>query len=356
LLLEHGANPETVLESSSGWRPLGYAASEKLPGAVEVLLKYKANPDARDTGGQTALHRALSNQTASKADETLQIVRALVQAGANVNALSNDGSTPLRYASAWIPQAAQYLKDRGAQYSAPNFSALSVTREGLDQPYVVFRKDSLGWNRYTAMEVIAEHYRGVRPGSPEFGTRIPMGGINLTSPGRAGGQLSFPDLQSLRIRRPRSPKPGDETVIELNITTNILCERDVVLEFGDIIEVPQREHSLAEQSIGLDRIQATAFDNCLARKVSILSRGTLLETPVAPDSVYLSQVLNYTGVRMFLSSNSDLSRVKVKSVHPITKEKRETVIDVQVFSNGRQPLYEDIRLRDGDVIEVPEKP
>jgi hypothetical protein len=58
---------------------------------------------------------------------------------------------------------------------------------------------------------------------------------------------------------------------------------------------------------------------------------------------------------MFLSSSSDLSRIKVKSTHPVTKEKRETVIDVQVFRGGRQPLYEDIRLRDGDLIEVPEK-
>jgi cell division septal protein FtsQ len=55
-----------------------------------------------------------------------------------------------------------------------------------------------------------------------------------------------------------------------------------------------------------------------------------------------------------LRVSSDLSRVKVRRIDPVTKKLREMQFD---YASSRQP-YEartDLFLRDGDVVEVPEK-
>lgn len=54
-----------------------------------------------------------------------------------------------------------------------------------------------------------------------------------------------------------------------------------------------------------------------------------------------------------LRVSSDLSRVKVKRVDPATSQSRELLFDL----SEKQPYDErtDLWLRDGDVIEVPEK-
>ena len=51
-----------------------------------------------------------------------------------------------------------------------------------------------------------------------------------------------------------------------------------------------------------------------------------------------------------LLSSSDLSRVQVRRVDPVTKQTREFVFNLEQ-AESRNDLW----LRDGDVIEVPEK-
>jgi ankyrin repeat protein len=380
-LLEAGANPD--MRNAGNSTPLMEAAARPLPEATRILLQFKADPNARGEGGLTPLHFVLSRPGSAKQDAALEIVKILVAAGADVNALTTAGTTPLRFAMEWNTDPFRtVLKGAGAQLYAPNFQAIGLTRTNLEQPLITFRKDSTGWNRYTALEAMYYYYTGSVEGSGSVAQAYPVPTRTLRFPGNApgtpqpislppprgiitasfplaqGGQFPFPDISGVQIRRPRSDKPGDEELIPLNLSTNIDCTKDLVLRFGDLVEIPERVHSLAEQPMGLDRVQESALKECLQRKVRVTTMnaektGKEVEVILMPS--YLSQLMRMDEVRRVLSSSSDLSRVRVKSTDPVTKQPRETLIDVQVVTNGRQPLHEDIWLHDGDVVEVPER-
>jgi ankyrin repeat protein len=76
-----------------GWA-LGEACSNNQPEVVEVLLNYGANPDIKDESGLTALHVAAKVETEDQAP----MCDTLIAHGANVNALTTDGWSPLGYA------------------------------------------------------------------------------------------------------------------------------------------------------------------------------------------------------------------------------------------------------------------
>ena len=59
---------------------------------VVQCLRWGADPNMRDEGGQTPLHEAAGN------DDALATVTALIDAGADPNARDDTGSTPLRLA------------------------------------------------------------------------------------------------------------------------------------------------------------------------------------------------------------------------------------------------------------------
>ena len=70
--------------------------------------------NVRDEEGFTSLHQAAGDST------TLEIVTALLEAGANVNARTGDGSTPLHRAAAYskTPAIVTALLDAGADPAA----------------------------------------------------------------------------------------------------------------------------------------------------------------------------------------------------------------------------------------------
>ena len=62
--------------------------------------------------------------------------------------------------------------------------------------------------------------------------------------------------------------------------------------------------------------------------------------------------LSWTNI---LRSSSDFSRVHVKRTDPETQKSREFTVDVQSIWFNKTPRTDDLWLRDGDVIEVPDK-
>jgi ankyrin repeat protein len=77
---------------------------------VELLIELGANPNQRDKHGCTPLHY-------NSFENPIDVIWAFVKHGADVNALSNNGTTPLWEAEAWhlSEEAIAVLKGYGAK-------------------------------------------------------------------------------------------------------------------------------------------------------------------------------------------------------------------------------------------------
>ncbi len=77
-----------------GYTPLMSAARSYRTAVVRLLLEQGANPNAVCSDGITALHAAVG-ETPSLSEAQVECVRYLVEAGADVDARTNAGLTPL---------------------------------------------------------------------------------------------------------------------------------------------------------------------------------------------------------------------------------------------------------------------
>ena len=101
-------NPKTINPS-----PLGHAIDEDDVVIIETLLKKGANPNLRDSEtGETLLMSAARYSTP-------EVVKALIEGGADVNARNNSGQTALTLAdnndNLWRADIVALLKRRGAK-------------------------------------------------------------------------------------------------------------------------------------------------------------------------------------------------------------------------------------------------
>ena len=105
--------PALMMRRFAGKTLLHFASGACCLGVVETLLRLGADPNARDSGGHTPLYR-VANECGSDAGP--DIVRALVHAGADVNACGGvTQTTPLHMAARrGFTGIAQALLDCGA--------------------------------------------------------------------------------------------------------------------------------------------------------------------------------------------------------------------------------------------------
>eukprot|EP00730_Choanoeca_flexa_P003536 TRINITY_DN11436_c0_g1_i7.p1 TRINITY_DN11436_c0_g1~~TRINITY_DN11436_c0_g1_i7.p1 ORF type:complete len:1037 (+),score=146.90 TRINITY_DN11436_c0_g1_i7:46-3111(+) len=135
LLLNNGASAN-LLGGRPGFAPLHHAAANQNAPLISLLLARGAEVDARNELGQTALHFAVGSQS-------LAVTRALLQYQPNLNVIDQNGDTLLHEAA--LPRVIKYLVKRGANIDA-------VNQEGLT-PLIKACQDE----RHAAVEALLKH-------------------------------------------------------------------------------------------------------------------------------------------------------------------------------------------------------
>ena len=373
-LLEHGADVNARYSSQSRLTTLLRAVEGQDKDSVQVLLAHKADVNAQVENGWSPLHYAAA--LASNGHDMTEIATLLLDAGADVNLQNNEGQTPLSMLSqASNPtevKLANLLRQHGSLEEVPRPSVIQVTRQSAGFRDAPLSKGSNDWNHFTILEALAIE-SGVLTKHPEGEAPLVLSQNEWVK-----HMLPFPDLQSVQIKRPSSDlKSWREQNVDLTLVINSgECSKDVAVQWGDIIQIPEADHPLNEPWPGFPKEQWENIMKCLSRTVEVivkgrmtkinlkldikfentsqgssvlLADGQLLPAPVITSHVpfWIKPALRNSGV---LLASSDLSRVKVTRRDPATGKKREWILDC----SDSKPAP-DFWLRDGDVIEVPDK-
>jgi cytohesin len=341
--------------------------------AVEILLKHGADPSARDLRGNTPLHYA-----AWGAPDRNKI-ELLLDHHADPNVRGDDGKTPLDYIKGRLAQSniasgdkaslseiAGLLRQHGALDDLPDWYRITVSRPSVKFSRTAFPKGTNDWNRFTLLELVAVQCQFLAADSKDFGENDDAQVFFQPR----NQPLPFPDLTHLRIRRPAADlKSWKEQTVDLGSGLKSGdCTKDLSLEWGDVVEIPETDHPLNESWPGFSTMELANLKKCLTRHVEIIVKGQTNTIALAPGisivegedkestiTTIISKVPFWLRPVLLQSklvlSSCDLSRVKVTRTDPAIGKKREWIADCSDPNN-----VPDLWLRDGDVIEVPEKP
>jgi len=362
LILAHKPDLEiSTKEREQDYTPLRKAVSLGDESIAALLLRSGANPNAVETrSGTTPLFLAVE-------DFNKKMVEVLLAAKADVNVIDNSGTTPLRWAEqqrgmrhsrpeqdSALPEIVNLLKQAGAQEDFHLRSSITVSRKqrGLSHPW--FSKGTNSINRYSLLELIANFYKDAQAeNQPAYW---------------------FPDFARLKIKRlPAQGGAPEEMAVDLDAAFRSgECSKDLWLEWGDIVEIPEQDHKINEPWRGLTRQAGEMMRKCLEKKVKIIVKGETTTVTLRPDFVaystpgyeaerkvsegivlntcWLDPVVHDCGL---LRASSDLTHVKVKHHDPATGQAQELLFNL----SGRQShdSRNDLWLRNCDVIEIPEK-
>jgi ankyrin repeat protein len=416
LLLKHGADVE--IRDREGNTPLCLMSGGKE--IIQLLLDHKANPNAQNNAGNTPLHTAVNRTVGNNASSQKEAAELLINRGADVNIRNREGLTPLnlygvpaRTGSAYATELAEILRKHGAKDEQLELAAdpdsIRVWRKGMTHGRVVFVRDAAGNNRFTLIEALLNIYnlrqtpatvtqkppaptrplRTPRPNNPPPALQPTSGALQLpvavwtgeaseANPSFTVGQLAyggspppnydpvnefaFPDLTRIRVLRQVDAAKDEKKVISVNLLNAagiVLCNNDVLLEFGDIVEIPEREYRLDESRVGLTSEQSKGFFECLPKNIEVVVKGRSSPVKLAPipSTSYVASVMRMSSVRNVLRSTSDLSRLRItRRADPAIEQKaQELTVDLEAFQRSGKQHWDDLWLRDGDIIEVPER-
>jgi len=390
LLIAHGADVNA--QAKNGMTPLCNAAYTDSTNVVGALLKAGAQVEAADGRGRTPLFNAVYFRRS-------EIVRLLLENHADPNDRQQDGKTVLEAAKevarsaglddrglprttpiprssavsvsdAAVQRAEKVVLDLLHQYGAvddlPRFDRVEIRRPSANFSAIAFSKDENDWNKFTLIEAVAKQY-GFLSGSLSGGWRE-FRNIPPTLFKEFG--LPFPDFDHVVIHRPAADgkswgKPVNVSLHELLESGD--CSADRQLEWGDVVEIPEADHPVADTWQGINGKTAQNLIKCLERNINVVVKGTNTQTKLSPEYA-VENMFGEGGQRYFrlrsasfmmrsaldqlklIRFSSDLSHVKVKRHDAATDKDVEWTLDCSDANHA--PAF---WLRDGDTIEIPDR-
>ena len=320
-LLNAGATVDPVMPDQTEWTPLAVAVSENYFAAAAILLKHGANPNVRSRNGMTPLHWAAD---AWRPDSMVSsnMFELLLANKADPNVRDNNGETPLdlfkRFhqahpeVSKLADEFADLLRQHGALDKLPDWDRIVVSRPSANFSHTVFQKGTNDWNQFTLLETICSFDQ---------------------SDNQTPSSLAFADLNHIVVTRPGTNGATAKRIEVnfLNATNGVDLTKDIPLEFGDVVEIPEREHTLAEPAIYLPKDQFYTIFNYLRSKAGearlIVAGGQTIQLPLQEFFCRIREVLARDVARGALTSSSDLSRVKVTRRDATTGKIHEWIVD-----------------------------
>lgn len=135
------------------------------------------------------------------------------------------------------------------------------------------------------------------------------------------------------------------------------CGRDVPLQWGDVLEVPERDHLIGETDYSPPPELSRAWETCLSRNVTFTVGGRsesrrqeiLKGNPTSGGQDPFTLQGAVTGSRL-LRTTSDTSRVLLRRPGPTPGTTNEISVDLREADGKGRTLW----LRDGDEIVVPD--
>jgi hypothetical protein len=171
--------------------------------------------------------------------------------------------------------------------------------------------------------------------------------------------LGFTDWRRVVIYR--AAKQGLERQ-ELPVDVEALvavgdCSRDVALEWGDVVELPERDHPVGAAFEGAPAGMEKLWQSCLARTVTITIKGEAkplklavgAETSGSTPGVNPFSLMGALSQPGLLRTSSDLRQVRVE--RPAAPQPLRWQLDCSDSMDAAT-----FWLRDGDVIVVPDLP
>ena len=365
ILLQHGADPNA--RDGFGQTPLHYATgiyeNSQNSKIIELLLAHKADPNVRNEGGQTPL----------------DLLKQTVAANTSENSMLSPGQRLSPEQLKLAGELCDLLRQHGALDKLPDWDRITLSRPSANFSQMIFETSTNDGNQFTLLEAILNFYLPQMQWPPP--RMISFDDPPKPIPPTQGysGNLAFPDLAQVTIVR-HHPGTTNETRIKINLlnSTNGIGAKDVPLEFGDVVEIPERNHALGDRPVGLNGSEARSITDYLKGSVQLVTHEQKVELPIyISENSILGSVLKRPEAQKILLSSSDLSRVKVIRRDAKTGKTHEWIVDCSDHQspsspmarllqarasemNGSQPNNSqpspDLWLRDGDVIEVPEKP